>query len=76
MRPDNNEKMTTARIIGIHMIPDFIAETCLMAWNQMGMKYTMMKYEPPNRKAKNGPNIMLRLLKIRGGTVALSPFHT
>ena len=37
--------------------------------------YVRRKKEPPKQKMNQEPKAMLRCLRIRGGTVALSPFH-
>jgi len=64
------------RTIGMHMIPDLVADTPLMAWNQIGTKYTMTKNEDPREKANSAANATLLCRTIRRGTVAYSPFHT
>jgi hypothetical protein len=38
-------------------MPDFMADTSLIAWNQIGMKKTIMEKDPPRRNAIIGPNI-------------------
>jgi hypothetical protein len=48
-----------------------------MAWNQIGIQYTMMKKLPPRQNANQITEATERLETMRNGTVALSPaFHS
>lgn len=38
--------------------------------------YVRIKNDAPKQKTNQAPKAMLRFLRILGGTVALSPFHT
>ena len=48
--------------------------TCTMGV-KMNETYLRIKKEPPKQKMNQLPNAMLRFLRIRGGTVASSPFQ-
>lgn len=74
--PDAMFAMTRLKIMGKHMMPLLNADTCLIAWNQIGTQYTRMKNEPPKQKANHVAEATDRCETIRKGTVALSPiFH-
>lgn len=66
------DAMTRPMIMGMFMIPDLRADTPLIAWNQMGRKYTMTIMTDPMQKLKQIPAATLRLARILGGTVAIS----
>jgi hypothetical protein len=67
---------TSAMINGRTLIPDSMAVTPLIAWNQTGKKYTSTVNDPLIQNANHVLAVTLRYRRIRRGSVAFSCFQT